>query len=410
MRNAVVRSQLHHLGVHHDEAHVLRRGLVEEADDQRVGAHGLAGARGARDEHVGQRADIPDDVPPADVTAQGKGHLGLMPGEIPGLDDVPDEHRGHLLVGHLNAHHGNFVGNGGDAHAGGPQGQGDVVRQVGDFGELDPLFQDKLVPGDGGTVDHIAGGGVHAEAGQGFRQTAGVVSKLRPGLHMVLLLVHPQQVHRGIQISAVFGGQFFFNLRGHGGGLGRHLLGRLGLAAAGEGFRRGEGFLRLNRSGFHLRGDGFRTNGFCCGFQGFRYCRGSGGGNGFRYRCGGRHGNGRTGPFRFWFRNGLRFRRRGRLGLEHLVRRGLGVGLVAEETGEFPGLFRLGGTFLTIQGDVDLGFGTGRSPALGRVCRGDPDGGLGLLLILRTRPLPVGKRRQGQPQGHEEQGHEQHRE
>ena len=68
-----------------------------------------------------------------------------------------------------------------------PRARGDVVRQIRDLGELHALVQGELVPGDGGAVDHIAGGGVHAEAGEGLRQTAGVVPQLRAGLGVVLL-------------------------------------------------------------------------------------------------------------------------------------------------------------------------------------------------------------------------------
>ncbi|CAN4031599.1 MobL relaxases, partial [Dysosmobacter welbionis] len=134
--NAVVGGQLHHLGIHHDKADLIRGGLVQQRHNQGVGAHGLAGSGGAGDQHVGQTLDIPHDVPAADIPSQGESHFGLVLCELPGLDHVPDQHRRHLLVGHLDAHHGDLVRNGGDPHAGGPQGQGDIIRQVGDLAEL----------------------------------------------------------------------------------------------------------------------------------------------------------------------------------------------------------------------------------------------------------------------------------
>ena len=44
-----------------------------------------------------------------------------------------------------------------------------AIRQIGDFGEFDALFQYKLVPGDGGAVDNIARGSIHAKAGECLR-------------------------------------------------------------------------------------------------------------------------------------------------------------------------------------------------------------------------------------------------
>ena len=81
--------------------------------------------------------------------------------------------------------------------------------------------------------------------------------------------------------------------------------------------------------------------------------------------------------------------------MKHLVWRGLGVGLVAEEAGEFPGFLRPRGPLLAVQGDVDLGLGPGGGPALGRVRRGQADGGLGRLLIGQAVIPPAGESRQG---------------
>ena len=61
-----------------------------------------------------------------------------MLGKGPGVDDVPDAHRRHHPVGHLDAHHGAFVGDGRNAHAAAAQGQGNIVGQVGELGQLHP--------------------------------------------------------------------------------------------------------------------------------------------------------------------------------------------------------------------------------------------------------------------------------
>ncbi|MPM73362.1 hypothetical protein SDC9_120342 [bioreactor metagenome] len=78
MGNAVVGSQLHHFGVHHDKAHLVGAGLVHQADNERVGTNGFAGAGGAGNEHVGQPCDISHDAVSADILAHREGHGGLM--------------------------------------------------------------------------------------------------------------------------------------------------------------------------------------------------------------------------------------------------------------------------------------------------------------------------------------------
>ena len=75
--------QLHHLGVHHDEAHLLRGGLVEQGDNQRVGTHRLARAGSAGDEQVGQLGNIAHHIAVADVPAHSKETLeGVVPNSL----------------------------------------------------------------------------------------------------------------------------------------------------------------------------------------------------------------------------------------------------------------------------------------------------------------------------------------
>ena len=56
VRDVLVDRELEHLRVDHDEAHVARRRLVEDAHDHRVHRHRLAGAGGAGDQEVRHRA------------------------------------------------------------------------------------------------------------------------------------------------------------------------------------------------------------------------------------------------------------------------------------------------------------------------------------------------------------------
>ena len=181
VRDAVIGGQLHHFRVHHDEADLLRGGLIEQTHNEGVGTHGLTGAGGAGDKHMGELCDVADNAVAADILAHGEGHGGLVAGELPGLDDLPDAHRGHGPVGHLNAHRGNLARHRGHPDAAHAQGQGNVIGQVCDFGELHPLGLSKLIAGDAGTPDHLAGLSIHAKAAQGVRQALGIAAHLRPG-------------------------------------------------------------------------------------------------------------------------------------------------------------------------------------------------------------------------------------
>ena len=98
MGNAVVDAQLHHLGVHHDEADLLGGGLIEQGDNQGVGTHRFTGAGGTGDEQMGQLADIPHNGLSADILAHGKGDLGLAAGKGVGTDDRVDGYRGYQLM------------------------------------------------------------------------------------------------------------------------------------------------------------------------------------------------------------------------------------------------------------------------------------------------------------------------
>ena len=67
---------------------VLRGGLVEQGDNQRVGTYRLARAGGAGDEQVGQLGNIAHYIAVADVPAHGKGNLGGVVPELTGVDDI----------------------------------------------------------------------------------------------------------------------------------------------------------------------------------------------------------------------------------------------------------------------------------------------------------------------------------
>ena len=251
VRDTVVGRQLHHLGVHHDKTDLVRRGLVEQADDEGVGADGFTGAGGAGDEYMGQTGDVAHDVAAADIPAHGKGHRGGMVDELAGFNDIADPHGGDGAVGDLDAHGGYLVGHRGDADAAGTQRQGDIVLEVRDLTELDALVQGELVAGDGGAMDDLAGAGVHAEGAQGVRQALGVVPQLGAHLGVVAAAVLLQQGDGRVAVSLLPLGQLLLDGIADllGGAL--HLLLQLGFfLLVAEGLLRGRG---LRRSGGRCR-------------------------------------------------------------------------------------------------------------------------------------------------------------
>ena len=290
MGNAVIDAQLHHFGIHHNQADLFGLGLVEQGDNQAVHTHGLTGTGGTGDEHVGQSGDVADDALAADVLAHGKGDAGFALMKLQGIDDIPDADRGDQLIGHLDAHHGDFVGNGGNPHTGGAQSQGNVVGQIGDLAELHAPVQLQLIAGDGRAADDVDNVGIDAEAHQGIVEPFGV------DLHFLGAVHHGavagiQQLHRreGIGLGLIGG---LGDLRSDLHGL---LLGLLPLDLLGQIRIQGQQRLRLLHG---LCGHGVEAA-LALGDRRRRLR--------FRFRN----------DFRFWLRNNLRFRLRNNLRFRH---------------------------------------------------------------------------------------------
>ena len=259
MWDTVVDAQLHHLGVHHDEADLLGAGLIEQRDDEGVGAHRLTRAGGAGDEQMGQLGDVAHDALAPDVLAHGEGHLAGAVLELLGAEDGADVHWGDQLVGHLDAHHGDLPRDGGDAHPRGPQGQGDVVGQVGELIEAHPLVQLQFIPGDRGPPSDVDDVGVDAEGVDGVGEPLLVGVELHQGLPSQFPLPLLEQVQRGVVVGGRLLGHSRLNVLRHLlGGLLRLLL--LTLGTLGDGGLpddlRHEGRRCLHRGGDRRRGGG----------------------------------------------------------------------------------------------------------------------------------------------------------
>ena len=262
MGDAVVNAQLHHLGIHHDEANLLGLGLIEQGNNQAIHAHRLTRTGGTGDEQMRQLCNVADDAVAADVLAHGEGDAGLALVKLHRVDDVPDVDGAHQLVGHLDAHDGDFIGDGGNADARGAQCQGNVVGKVGELGELHAAVELQLIAGDRGAADDVDDMGVDAEAHQRVAQALGVELHLLGAVHHALLGLVEEPDRRvgvdGLLLPCL--GNFRGNLRGLQPclillGLARGVIGQdeVGSGSVKARLLGGDGRLLLGRRGYHQR-------------------------------------------------------------------------------------------------------------------------------------------------------------
>ena len=138
MRHAVVRRQLHALGIDHQEAQFVGREVRHQARDDGVDAHALARAGGARDQQVRHRRQIGRNGLPGHILPQRDGQRAFVLHLLEGFafDHIAQGHRGDFVVGHFNAHdvlarHRRF-----DADGLGGQRQRQIVGQRRDLADL----------------------------------------------------------------------------------------------------------------------------------------------------------------------------------------------------------------------------------------------------------------------------------
>ena len=242
MGDAIIHAQFHHLGVDHNEPHLIRPGLVQQAENQGVHAHGFARAGGTGNEHMGQLGNVAHHALAADILAQGKAELGLGTGKLGRLDNIPQVDGADDLIGHLNPHGGDFIRDGRDAHIDDAQSQGQIPCQVGDPGQLHTLLQLDIISGDCGAPGNADNGGVDTEAADGPFQSGPVYGDLVPGVNGGSGAAAQQRHRRELIIRLFPGGGYGLS---HGLGLGIDLrldglaaLGRVGnFAAHGNGFQ-----------------------------------------------------------------------------------------------------------------------------------------------------------------------------
>ena len=207
VRDAVIHSELDHLGVYHDELHVIGIGLIQQAYDERVHAHGFAGARRSRDEQMRQLRDISDNGLARDILADGKGELGLGRRKLFRVDDIPQVHGAYELIRHLDADGRYFIGYGRYSNADNAQCKRYIPREICQLAELNALLKLHVIAGDGGAVGRIDYTRIHAEALDGAFKAFAVRAQLLIGVGgggMALL----EQEYGGLFVLAVLGSGF----------------------------------------------------------------------------------------------------------------------------------------------------------------------------------------------------------
>ncbi len=133
MRDTLVDGQLQHLGIDHDETYVLRRCVVQQADDHPVDRDRFARACGTGHQQMGHLRQIDGHGSALDVLAKRDLKLGGRLGEAIILQDLTEVDHLARLVRYLDADH-RFTGYGRqDAHRLRLQGHRQVLLEVGDL-------------------------------------------------------------------------------------------------------------------------------------------------------------------------------------------------------------------------------------------------------------------------------------
>ena len=270
MGNAVVNAQFHHFGVHHNEFDILRARLVQEANDDGIHAHGFTGTGGTGNEHMGHFCNVAHNAVAANILAHRERGFGLCSGKLRRVHHLPQRDRGHGAVGDLNAHNGDFAGNGGNTNAGSTQAQGDVIGAGGQLAQPYALIKLYLIPCDTGAPGDIDNMGINAETCQSLVKPSGILphflrsvgtgpnraaqkfqGREAVGLGGCLLALGDFRRHLAGRLRSIFGGDLAGFLPGVSGFGGRNFG--------------GSRFFRLLRrrlpalyKGRHFLGNGFR--------------------------------------------------------------------------------------------------------------------------------------------------------
>ena len=78
MGNSIVYTQLHHLGIHHNQLHILRAGFVYNTHNQRIDAYGFTGSGCTCNQQMGHFRNICNHHLAADILSHSKSQTGTV--------------------------------------------------------------------------------------------------------------------------------------------------------------------------------------------------------------------------------------------------------------------------------------------------------------------------------------------
>ena len=163
--DVLVDAELHHLGIHEDELHLVGHGAHQAGADHGVHAHALAAAGAAADEQVRHLVEVRHHRSAGDVLAKGEVEQAASLSEGGAIDDLAEGDDLPLGVGHLDAHQV-LARDAIHAHGLGLQGQGQILLHAEDAREGDARVRLELEHRDHGAGLHARDDALDLELGQ----------------------------------------------------------------------------------------------------------------------------------------------------------------------------------------------------------------------------------------------------
>jgi hypothetical protein len=167
VREFLVTLHLDKFGVDHDEAQFIGGETAEQAGDDAVDAHGLAGSGGTGDQQVGHGGEVGDDGFAVNVLAEGDGNFRFAVLEGVVFQQFANGHDNLFLVGEFDAH-GVLAGDGSkDVEALGFGGAGEVGFEIDDAVHAQAIAGVNFETGDRGALGDVTCGDFDVEGAEG---------------------------------------------------------------------------------------------------------------------------------------------------------------------------------------------------------------------------------------------------
>ena len=179
MGNPVIHTQLHNLGIYHDQPYLFRGGFVKDTHNQCIDTYGFTGACGACNQQMGHLGNIGNDRLSCNIFSRRKCQLGFARGKSLGLYQFTKHNCTVCGIGDFDSD-GGFAGNGclnTDIRC--CQVQFDIIGQADNFADFNALFRLQLITRNGRTAAHIGHCHIDPEIVQCLLQFFGCAAKMR---------------------------------------------------------------------------------------------------------------------------------------------------------------------------------------------------------------------------------------